>query len=169
MFLGGLWHGVGLTFMAWGLLHGVALTLHKVWLKIIPGSKTLGSDMKPVWRVVATVFTFHLVAFGWLLFTAKDMTVVGTMLHNIAYNFSWADVVPMVEKSGVVFVLMAIGYLLHMLPRRADEALRRGVVRSGFVGQWLLMVVAIWMVVQCNMLLAAEAGAAAGLPIYAAF
>ena len=169
MFLGGLWHGVGLTFMAWGLLHGVALTLHKVWLKVIPGAKTLGSDMKPVWRVVATVFTFHLVAFGWLLFTAKDMTVVGTMLHNIAYNFSWADVVPMVEKSGVVFVLMAIGYLLHMLPRRADEALRRGVVRSGFVGQWLLMVVAIWMVVQCNMLLAAEAGAAAGLPIYAAF
>ena len=169
MFLGGLWHGVGLTFMAWGLLHGVALTLHKVWLKVIPGAKTLGSDMKPVWRVVATVFTFHLVAFGWLLFTAKDMTVVGAMLHNIAYNFSWADVVPMVEKSGVVFVLMAIGYLLHMLPRRADEALRRGVVRSGFVGQWLLMVVAIWMVVQCNMLLAAEAGAAAGLPIYAAF
>ena len=169
MFLGGLWHGVGLTFMAWGLLHGVALALHKVWLKVIPGAKTLGSDMKPVWRVVATVFTFHLVAFGWLLFTAKDMTVVGAMLHNIAYNFSWADVVPMVEKSGVVFVLMAIGYLLHIMPRRADEALRRGVVRSGFVGQWLLMVVAIWMVVQCNMLLAAEAGAAAGLPIYAAF
>ena len=169
MFLGGLWHGVGLTFMAWGLLHGVALTLHKVWLKVIPGAKTLGSEMKPVWRVLATVFTFHLVAFGWLLFTAKDMTVVGAMLHNIAYNFSWADVVPMVEKSGVVFVFMAIGYLLHMLPRRADEALRRGVVRSGFVGQWLLMVVAIWMVVQCNMLLAAEAGAAAGLPIYAAF
>jgi hypothetical protein len=75
----------------------------------------------------------------------------------------------MVEQSAVAMVLMVIGYLLHALPRRADEALRRGVVRIGFVGQWLVMVVAIWMVMQCNMLLAAEAGAAAGLPIYAAF
>lgn len=169
MFLGGLWHGVGLTFMAWGMLHGVALALHKVWLKVVPGAKSVGSDMKPVWRVMATLFTFHLVAFGWLLFTAKDMTVVSEMLNNIAYNFSVADIVPMVEKSGVAFVLMAIGYLLHLLPRRADEALRRGVTRIGFVGQWLVMVVAIWMVVQCNAMLAAEAGTAAGLPIYAAF
>lgn len=169
MFLGGLWHGVGLTFMAWGLLHGVALALHKVWLKVVPGAKTLGRDMKPLWRVLATLFTFHVVAFGWLLFTAHDMTTVVDMLHNIVYNFSLADVVPMVEQSAVAMVLMAIGYLLHALPRRADEALRRGVVRIGFVGQWLVMVVAIWMVMQCNMLLAAEAGAAAGLPIYAAF
>ena len=169
MFLGGLWHGVGLTFMAWGMLHGVALALHKVWLRNIPGAKALGRDMKPLWRVLATLFTFHLVAFGWLLFTAKDMTVVGEMLHNIAYNFSVADIVPMIERSGVAFVIMAIGYLLHLLPRRADEALRRGVVGVGFVGQCVIMVVAIWMVVQCNAMLAAEAGAAAGLPIYAAF
>jgi hypothetical protein len=169
MFLGGLWHGVGLTFMAWGLLHGVALALHKVWLKVVPGAKSLGRDMKPLWRVLATLFTFHVVAFGWLLFTAHDMTTVVDMLHNIVYNFSLADVVPMVEQSAVAMVLMAIGYLLHALPRRADEALRRGVVRIGFVGQWLVMVVTIWMVMQCNMLLAAEAGTAAGLPIYAAF
>ncbi|MBR4870715.1 MAG: MBOAT family protein [Alistipes sp.] len=168
MFLGGLWHGVGLTFMAWGMLHGVALALHKVWLKVVPGAKALGRDMKPLWRVLATLFTFHLVAFGWLLFTAKDMTVVGEMLHNIAYNFSVVDIVPMVERCGVAFVIMAIGYLLHLLPRRADEALRRGVVGVGFVGQCVIMVVAIWMVVQCNAMLAAEAGAA-GLPIYAAF
>ena len=169
MFLGGLWHGVGLTFMAWGLLHGVALALHKVWLKIVPGAKTLGRDMKPLCRMLGIFFTFNLVAFGWLLFTAKDMQVVGDMLHNIVYNFSVEDILPMVEKSSVAFILMGIGYMLHVLPRRADEALRRGVVRIGVVGQWLVMVIAIWMVMQCNMLLATEAGAAAGLPIYAAF
>ena len=169
MFLGGLWHGVGVTFMAWGLLHGVALAIHKVWLKVVPGAKSMGCDMKSVWRMLGTIFTFNLVAFGWLLFTAEDMGVVGDMVYNIAYNFSLADIVPMVERSGAAFVLMGIGYLLHMLPRRADEALRRGVTSVGFVGQWLIMVVAIWMVMQCNMLLAAEAGAAAGLPIYAAF
>jgi hypothetical protein len=97
------------------------------------------------------------------------MQVVGDMLHNIVYNFSVEDILPMVEKSSVAFILMGIGYMLHVLPRRADEALRCGVVRIGVVGQWLVMVIAIWMVMQCNMLLATEAGAAAGLPIYAAF
>lgn len=169
MFLGGLWHGVGVTFMAWGLLHGLALALHKVWLKIVPGAKALGADMKPMRRVLATLFTFHLVAFGWLLFTAKDMGVVADMLHNIAYNFSIEDIVPVVEKSVVAFVVMALGYLLHLMPRGVDEALRRGVTSVGFVGQLVIMVVAIWAVMQCNAMLAAEVGAAAGLPIYAAF
>jgi D-alanyl-lipoteichoic acid acyltransferase DltB (MBOAT superfamily) len=169
MFLGGLWHGVGVTFMAWGLLHGLALALHKVWLKIVPGAKALGADMKPLRRVLATLFTFHLVAFGWLLFTAKDMGVVADMLHNIAYNFSIEDIVPVVEKSVVAFVVMALGYLLHLMPRGVDEALRRGVTSVGFVGQLVIMVVAIWAVMQCNAMLAAEVGAAAGLPIYAAF
>ena len=72
MFLGGLWHGVGLTFVAWGLLHGVALALHKVWLKVVPKAKALGSDMGLLRRVGATFITFNIVAFGWLLFTATD-------------------------------------------------------------------------------------------------
>ena len=83
MFLGGLWHGVGLTFVAWGLLHGVALALHKVWMRLVPAAKSVGSEMKPLWRVLATIFTFNLVAFGWLLFASEDMAEVSDMLNRI--------------------------------------------------------------------------------------
>ncbi|KMO29996.1 MBOAT family O-acyltransferase [Methylobacterium aquaticum] len=31
MALGGLWHGAGLTFVAWGAAHGIALGLHVLW------------------------------------------------------------------------------------------------------------------------------------------
>ena len=83
MLLGGLWHGVSVTFILWGLFHGVALALHKLWLGIVPGAKALGEQMRPVWRFLGAVLTFHIVAFGWLLFTAKDMKQVETVLHNI--------------------------------------------------------------------------------------
>ena len=169
MFLGGLWHGVGITFIAWGMLHGVALALHKVWLKVVPGAKTLGRDMKPVWRWLATAFTFNLVAFGWLLFTAEDMGVVEDMLSRIANNFSFAEADALVSGSGVAMVLMAVGYVMHALPRGFDLGVQRVVTRLGFVGQWLLVVVAIWMVMQCDAMLAAESGAQTGLPMYAAF
>lgn len=169
MFLGGLWHGVGLTFVAWGLLHGVALALHKVWMRLVPAAKSVGSEMKPLWRVLATIFTFNLVAFGWLLFASEDMAEVSDMLNRIMYNFSFADFMPMVEKSGVAMVLMVIGYVMHAMPRNVDNMCQRAVLRAGFVGEVLVLVVAIWMVMQCDALLAAEASAGAGLPMYAAF
>jgi D-alanyl-lipoteichoic acid acyltransferase DltB (MBOAT superfamily) len=169
MLLGGLWHGVGLTFIAWGALHGLALAIHKVWLKVIPGAKTLGRDMKPFWRILATLFTFHLVAFGWLLFTAEDMGVVGDMLNRIANNFSLADAIPAIESSGVAFALMLIGYAMHFTSQRFDRAIVRCTSGMGFILQALMVVGVIWMVMQCDMMLTAESGGGGGLPMYAAF
>jgi len=169
MFLGGLWHGVGLTFMAWGLLHGVALALHKLWLKLIPNAKKVGSEMKPAWRVLATLLTFHIVAFGWLLFTADSMHQVEDMLMRIAHNWSWADIPAMVEQSEVALALMLLGYVMHLLPRRVDSAVMRGVIRSGYICQVLLIVVAVWLMVQCDMLLTLSSGGEGALPMYAAF
>lgn len=169
MLLGGLWHGVGITFIAWGALHGVALALHKVWLEVVPGAKRFGAEMKPVWRVLATILTFNIVAFGWLLFTADDMSVVDDMLKRIAENFSFEELDTLLSGSGVAMVLMVVGYAMHALPKRFDLGVQRLVTRSGFVGQWLLVVAAIWMVMQCNAMLAASCGAANDLPMYAAF
>ena len=169
MFLGGLWHGVGMTFILWGLLHGVALALHKVWLSVVPKAKALGAEMKPLWRALGTLLTFHIVAFGWLLFTAEDMGVVESMLNRIAYNFSFGDFGAMVESSWVALLLMVVGYLMHLTSRNFDEALRRVVVRIGVVGQWLLVVAVIWLVMQSNLMLEASTGVAGGLPMYAAF
>ena len=169
MFLGGLWHGVGLTFVAWGLLHGVALALHKLWLKVVPKAQTLGRDMGFVRRVVATLFTFNLVAFGWLLFASSDMVEVQTMLWRISNNFSFAEFVPMVEGSVAAMVLMAIGYVMHFLPRRFNDMCARGITRLGFVGEWVVMVVVVWLVMQCDAMLVQSVGAGDGLPMYAAF
>ena len=167
MLLGGLWHGVGVTFVAWGALHGVALALHKIWMRIVPGAKAMGRDMSLLRRGLATVLTFNLVAFGWLLFTAEDMNVVEDMLLSIVNNFSTEDVWAIVEANSVAFGLMLFGYLLHALPRSADDALRRAVIRIGFVGQWVVLVVTIWLVMECGALL--SDGSGAGLPMYAAF
>lgn len=169
MLLGGLWHGVGMTFIAWGVLHGVALALHKVWLEVVPRAKRFGSEMKPLWRMVATTFTFNLVAFGWLLFTAEDMTQVGDMLHRIANNSSLAEMDALLSGSGVAMVLMVVGYAMHALPKSFSLGIQRVVTRLGFVGQLVIVVAVIWMVMQCNAMLAAESGVATGLPMYAAF
>lgn len=169
MFLGGLWHGVGLTFIAWGLLHGIALALHKVWLAVVPGAKPVGREM-PWWRrLPGVLLTFHVVAFGWLLFNASDMQQVAVMLGNMTRNFDASQIVPFIGSNWVAFVMMGIGYAMHALPASFDRGVERAVVRGGFVVQVVLIVAAIWCTMQCSAMLEAADVAGAGLPIYANF
>mgnify|MGYP003294749135 FL=1 len=176
MVLGGLWHGVSICYMAWGVLHGLALALHKIWLKIIPWAKKTGAEMHPIVRFGATLITLHIVAFGWLLFASaqqapklgvEDYTLCIDMINRIATNFSIADILPAIGESGVAIAIMCIGYIMHYLPKRLNGTIVRMVTRSGFVGQWLLIVAVIWIVMQCSAMLVAETGVAAGLPMYA--
>ena len=176
MVLGGLWHGVSICYMAWGVLHGLALALHKVWLKIVPWAKKTGAEMHPIVRFGATFITLHIVAFGWLLFASaqqapkmgvEDYALFNDMITRIATNFHIADIVPAIGASGVAIAIMCVGYTLHYLPKSLNGTMQRMVTRSGFVGQWLLIVTVIWIVMQCSQMLLVETGVAAGLPMYA--
>lgn len=60
--LGGLWHGASWMFVIWGLLHGMALVVHRLW-------QSTGWTM-PRW--LAWAITFLFVNMAWVFFRAKD-------------------------------------------------------------------------------------------------
>lgn len=60
--LGGLWHGAGWTFLFWGLLHGLALAIHRFW-------KYLGFKIP---KILAWFITFQFVNVAWVFFRAKE-------------------------------------------------------------------------------------------------
>lgn len=80
--LGGLWHGAGWTFIIWGLLHGIALAIHRFW-------QSLGFRMN---KILAWFITFNFINITWIFFRAKDfesaMKVFGSMfsLNNIVLS-----------------------------------------------------------------------------------
>ncbi len=81
MILGGLWHGASWTFVLWGGYHGILLVIYRIF----------GIEEKiksyQTWKKVFNGFiTFNLVAFGWLLFRAKNMTTVVVFLQSIFTN-----------------------------------------------------------------------------------
>jgi alginate O-acetyltransferase complex protein AlgI len=57
----GLWHGAGWTFIVWGLLHGLALVIHRIW-------KKTNLHLPPV---VAWLLTFNFVNAAWVFFRAR--------------------------------------------------------------------------------------------------
>jgi hypothetical protein len=97
----------------------------------------------------------------------EDYTLFSEMINRITTNFHIADIMPAIQASGVAIAIMCAGYIMHYLPKRLNGTIQRMVTRSGFVGQWLLIVTVIWVVMQCSAMLVAETGVAAGLPMYA--
>lgn len=63
MFLGGLWHGASWNFVAWGILHAVALTVCSFWSRA-------GPTRLP--RLPAWLATHAVVFVGWLIFRVQS-------------------------------------------------------------------------------------------------
>lgn len=62
----GLWHGASMTFIIWGIYHGIFILSERLWLK-----KVL--DRNPV-KFLNHLYAMVVVVFGWLLFRAPNMT-----------------------------------------------------------------------------------------------
>jgi D-alanyl-lipoteichoic acid acyltransferase DltB (MBOAT superfamily) len=100
--LGGFWHGASWHFVAWGAWHGLALMgLHFLGIRGWSAPALLG------W-----VATQSVVAIGWLLFRAPDMTTAWAMLRALPRweSVAWAGtglgyllwfVVPMLVLDGI--------------------------------------------------------------------
>ena len=147
MLLGGLWHGASLNFVLWGLLHGVALSVHKLWMGIT-GFKADHRHSNRLVRAVCILVTFHFVCLCWILFRNTHFANSMTMLQQIANNFhpdvawQWASGYPQ------VLTLMVVGYVLHFVPTSAKTALRRSAARMPMWAYVLMLVATAFVVVQ---------------------
>ena len=165
MFVCAMWHKVNLPYVVWGLLQGVGLALHKLWLEKVSGSKALGKDMKCGWRVAASLFTFTFITLTWPMICMDTWEGVADIYTKLFTNFAAGDFMIVAHKAGFALVLVLFGYMMHFLPKKCNSIVVGWVTRSGFVGQLIILVATIWTVMQAQMMLAGDGG----LPVYAAF
>jgi len=80
MLLGGLWHGANWTFVVWGALHGVYLSIHK-WML---GERPPDPAPPPLaTRVAKTLGTLAIVMFAWTFFRADSFAAAAQLLAGI--------------------------------------------------------------------------------------
>jgi D-alanyl-lipoteichoic acid acyltransferase DltB (MBOAT superfamily) len=80
MLLGGLWHGAGWTFVVWGALHGLYLTINHAWQALVRGRRW---QTGRVYEGGARVITFAAVAFAWVFFRASDFATAAGVLGGM--------------------------------------------------------------------------------------
>jgi alginate O-acetyltransferase complex protein AlgI len=71
MLVSGIWHGAGVNFIVWGLLHGIMLAVHR-WWRGVRGDAV----PTPAGRIAAGVLTFVCVNLAWAFFCMDVKTAL---------------------------------------------------------------------------------------------
>jgi alginate O-acetyltransferase complex protein AlgI len=80
MLLGGLWHGAGWTFVAWGALHGAYLTINHLWREMI-AERFLRWVPNWIGALTGGLITFIAVVAAWVVFRSDDIAHAKIMLE----------------------------------------------------------------------------------------
>ncbi|MCS7006970.1 MAG: MBOAT family protein [Gaiellaceae bacterium] len=111
MLLGGLWHGAGWTFVAWGGIHGAALVLER-WWRGRPGHvERPPTAWRRAWQRLAT---FHVVCLAWIFFRADSFSDAWAVIAQLVS--AWGEPSPLVTSG--VLAAIGVGIGSQYLPRR---------------------------------------------------
>ncbi len=84
MFVSGLWHGSGLNFIIWGLLHGLGLILSRFKNGFLEKSKNK-INLK-IEKLLSWFITFNLICFFWIFFGSQNLQNAFDIIRQI-FNF----------------------------------------------------------------------------------
>jgi D-alanyl-lipoteichoic acid acyltransferase DltB (MBOAT superfamily) len=81
MFLSGLWHGAGWTYVIWGCLHGAFIVINHQWRLWVERMKWSLNHW--TYRGASALLTFIVLSLAWTFFRASNLAVAGKVLANM--------------------------------------------------------------------------------------
>ncbi|MBI5056252.1 MAG: MBOAT family protein [Nitrospirae bacterium] len=105
--IGGLWHGASWMFVIWGAMHGIAMTVHRIWQKA-------GFEIN---RVLAWLITFIFINYTWVFFRANKWEDAVRVLKGMT-GMSGFEKVSMDNK---FFFLVVVSIIVLCSSKNSNE------------------------------------------------
>lgn len=80
MVIGGIWHGANWTYVIWGVLHGVALAIHKLWMTL---TKSREKAHHWIGTAISILVTFLFTTFCWIFFRSDSISSAWTYISGM--------------------------------------------------------------------------------------
>ena len=80
----GLWHGAGWNFILFGVLHGVYIVIHNIWVKgsnMIPKYKKIKETN--IIKIISRFITFTVVVFSFVIFRTESIDVAKNIMESL--------------------------------------------------------------------------------------
>jgi D-alanyl-lipoteichoic acid acyltransferase DltB (MBOAT superfamily) len=111
MLLGGLWHGANWTFMLWGGLHGLYLTVNHAFRHATKGMTAPAGLHLPL-HIASVALTFAATTIAWIVFRAPDLATAGTVAAGLLGGGHSAVVSFSPLAAGTLLLLFALVWLM---------------------------------------------------------
>ncbi|MEN6327467.1 MAG: MBOAT family O-acyltransferase [Syntrophomonas sp.] len=120
MSISGLWHGAAWTFVAWGMYHGVLLILHNIYKRMKVAERLAKSAGSSILKAISILFTFHLVAVGWVFFRATDLKTALHMVTSMLNPFNLVADSSLIKYGLLIILLFSLHIVEFYLRKNYD-------------------------------------------------
>ncbi len=159
----GLWHGANLTFVVWGLLHGIARVFENLCdplLKRADSALEKKRSLRCLWRGARHVLTCLFVGFAWIFFRADRVStafgMIGTLFTDRLFRAgALSEALALMGTDGFGLLLLAALASVLLLHDAGEE--KEGVSPIG--GGLETVLVCFWIIVVAAIVQAASGGA----------
>ena len=131
MLLGGLWHGASWTFVVWGGLHGLYLSVERLLTARFAGAAIAKTWLFRVWLALVTYFFVNLT---WVFFRAQDFGTAWRMITSM-FGFAPQDAGTPLPTLWIVQVVVTIVAMVAIHWRMRDTSIETVVQKTP---AWLL-------------------------------
>ena len=140
MTISGLWHGPAWTYVAWGLLHGIALAVNQVWRKKLK---------IPMPALVGWLCTFIFLNFANIFFRAPSLGVAFMVIRDLFVNASDTRLLLPLTADKLLYLAPSLLALpLALLGPSSIELMQR--FRPRFINSFAYAMLAVFALVFLN-------------------
>ncbi len=117
----GAWHGANLTFIVWGLIHGVCIVFDAMFRNI--RKKIVGVVNERFFRMLEIVITFHVIAFSFIIFKSPSLDSAMVFIGKLFSEIKFAHIEKWLSFYLIPFLVMVGGLILAIVPERFYKVL----------------------------------------------
>ena len=123
----GIWHGVGITFIIWGFIHGIFMVIFRVNSDILEkwksNSHNIGliqkaksfkyyKSIRYVYKLIGWFITFQLVTFAWIFFRSPDIQIALLIIKKVYLGETKLNLGSISKPIFLIFIFSAIIILI---------------------------------------------------------
>ncbi|MCX6159158.1 MAG: MBOAT family protein [Ignavibacteriae bacterium] len=142
MLLCGLWHGASWTFVAWGGLYGIGISVERIIKSRLKFKSNIYS------KSIGAFITFLFICFCWIFFRANNFGKAFSVISQIFNSFNINIIPQIIMGYKEVFILIIAGYTIHFIPEKYDLFFEKLIIKSPLIIKALYLIFVIWIVVQ---------------------
>lgn len=149
----GLWHGMGLTYLVWGFLHGLYQIIGSLLMPVRDRLVSLTKTDRGCFshRLLKQLCTFFLVMLAWIFFRADSVTQALQMIRQMAVFNPWvlwnqSVYLLGLDAKNVWILFFAIAILLLVSIWQTKTDIRGWLAKQGIVFRYAVVYLALFAV-----------------------